>query len=278
MPNPSSCQSTSPSIASLTISSQFLNKVQSNTVDMTPTGNLVRTTSLYDVLSGRVDGLDSSTYQNYPGNQIFQAIIRENKTQYQELLHNQERAVMLASSIFHAIHRQGGRFLRKHGRHWLELCEDQALFLTCQALAATDAPNQPKRLRSSLVTRRFKPQKKRHSFSPSATQKSSYIPGNSNDALVKNLYADDIPNLIDNHTDNTELLISEKITGSEQMAMVATTTWHEVSIDDLPTLISADTEDEDDWADLSPLDPDDRNASESVEFYGLCRDLLELLR
>jgi hypothetical protein len=81
---------------------------------------------------------------------------------------------------------------------------------------------------------------------------------------------DDIPNLIDNH------MISKKITDSEQP--VATTTWHEVSMGDLPALISSDTEDEDDWADLSPLDPDDRNASESVEFYGLCRDLLELWR
>ena len=231
---------------------------------MTPTGNLVRTTSLYDVLSGSVDGLGSSTYQNHSGNQLFHAIIRENKALYQDLLQNKERSQMLASSIIQAIHHLGGRFLRKQGRQWLELLDDQVLFLTCQALAS-DTPTQPKRLPLSLVARRRKPQKK-HSLYSSTTPP----------AIVKNLFADDIPNLIVNHTDKAERLISKRITDSEQMA--ATTTWHEVSMGDLPALISSETEDEDDWADLSPLDPDDKYAAESVEFYGLCQELLELWR
>jgi hypothetical protein len=116
---------------------------------MTPTiikkkSNLVRTTSLYDVLcGGRRDGFDDSssrTFHHHPGNQIFHAIVRENKHLYRELLHktHDDRAAvkqrMLASSIMRAIQHHGGRFLRKYGRHWIELSEEQVLTKTCHAL------------------------------------------------------------------------------------------------------------------------------------------------
>jgi hypothetical protein len=98
--------------------------------------NSITVVTEFDVLCGR-GGMSNL----HPGNQLFRAIIKQNKELYHQLTDNAVRKQHLVSSIIKAIAQHGGRFLRtsaKEDEQWLEISSKQAYVKTCQALRDQD--------------------------------------------------------------------------------------------------------------------------------------------
>lgn len=261
--------------------------------------------SLYDVVCSRVDGFasSSSTQQQrrrkYPGNQLFDALIRENKAQF-DLSQNDEQKRLLVFSLVQAIHQHGGRFLRMRNRQWMEIPEEQVVIQTWQALGGTRSRSR-KPLIPSILTAltTSSPQKrgrkpsnlgmirgKGQESSSSAEEKENMGPGLPEyfDCITTTQSSENLM-MINNINDMDDALYFLPEITPDGPEGVSTKILREISMENIPTSISIDHDDDDDddtvelghdWKDLSPLDPYDTQFTQSAEFSGLCCDLLEL--
>jgi len=82
-----------------------------------------------DVLCGR-----GGYCHQHPGNRLFRAILKENKSTFEALIHEPIRKQMLVESIVQAIQHHGGRFLRKSHGHWTPIAAKEAYAKVSHAL------------------------------------------------------------------------------------------------------------------------------------------------
>jgi hypothetical protein len=98
---------------------------------MNESSTIIKTVTADDVLAGR-----GGSTNKHPGNILYRALVKENRPTYQQM-ENHFHKQLLAESIIAAVHKRGGRFLRRHESipgAWVELSMDESIIKTAQAL------------------------------------------------------------------------------------------------------------------------------------------------
>jgi hypothetical protein len=236
-------------------------------LSLSSTTNFVTVPAMQDVLCGRRDGFLSLTYQTHPGNQIFKAMIRENKPLCQTMslqpTINTDRKRMLVSSIIGAIQQHGGRFLRKHGRQWAELSEDAVFAQTLHALedgersSSPCTQSAPPQCTRKAIRQRRPPQTRQH---PSPMVPITVETASVDEVNFSNGYCSIPETILDGDVPFwilVENCFSESSSSSLSAVPEMSTTpcderfTDDSNCEDIPALIHSETEDEND---LDPLD------------------------
>lgn len=158
---------------------------------------------------------------------------------------------MLLSSIIQALQQHGGRFLRKHGRQWMPLTEDDVFRQTCQAM---DAP--------IMASSPLAPRPVSHFRSALRDMKQSR--NKDNNLSLRSITVDE------NDTRDKE---NQQAPIKEGYVMTPATPLFD---EGLPALIHDDDDSDDSflWEDLAPLDVDEHDILDTHEFSFLCGNLL----
>lgn len=214
--------------------------------------------TFHDVLCGR-----GGFSNQHPGNQLFRAMIKENKDIYQGLVNQPIRKKLLVSSIIKAIEYHGGRFLRKsqQRKQWIQISQREAYTKTCHALRDHDHSVGSDSSLSSDEGRSPHPQHSQfcHALDKMKKQQS----------VVHNM----ITPVLDPHGDESNKENQAPIDAGDDVPELISVTKEEqenfnlVSFDD-------DDDEEEDEENLRPLHPDEFIFESVDEFSHLCRNLL----